>query len=298
VLFDGEGNPVLCDFGVAKVDTSTTLTGTGETIGTPAYMSPEQVQGREMDFRSDLYSLALVLFEMLEGYLPFRKADAVATSLARILEQPPALGEGNAAFQRFMHVALATEPERRFGDFRQAIDALAQCLLGGQADPTLPTPALRVQESDGRFEIRFELPIHSTRELGSGVHRKIDLLLSPLGQPSPGLEAAARTAADREPEWSKPFPIRPSFLSKLELHIDRFQHQNLALFMRLDDDTVILPRTRFVTFGEDGRAIIHLQVNARVESLSMVGYSPRLQLGAVEPQPVKVVGIRRLMQTE
>lgn len=62
----------VCDFGIARVaDTSETLTSTGPVLGTPAYMSPEQHQGRTADARTDLYSLGVVMFEMLTGVLPF-----------------------------------------------------------------------------------------------------------------------------------------------------------------------------------------------------------------------------------
>src|SRR5690606_20735111 len=72
VLLDREGNALLTDFGIAKIiEGSTALTATGGLVGTPAYMSPEQGQGLPVDYRTDLYSLGVVVFEMLTGRQPY-----------------------------------------------------------------------------------------------------------------------------------------------------------------------------------------------------------------------------------
>jgi serine/threonine protein kinase len=69
---DDDGEPYLSDFGIVKVAQSTTLTQTGGIVGTPAYMSPEQVLGeKDIDGRTDIYSMGAILFEMLSGRLPY-----------------------------------------------------------------------------------------------------------------------------------------------------------------------------------------------------------------------------------
>ena len=70
-MLTAEGRPMLMDFGLAKVSGATKLTRTGTTMGTVAYMSPEQVQGREADHRSDIWALGVVLYEMVSGRVPF-----------------------------------------------------------------------------------------------------------------------------------------------------------------------------------------------------------------------------------
>lgn len=72
ILFDADGRPLLADFGLAKRDGfDPTLTLTGAALGTPAFMAPEQLKGQAVDARSDIYSLGVVLYEMLSGQLPF-----------------------------------------------------------------------------------------------------------------------------------------------------------------------------------------------------------------------------------
>src|SRR4030065_2610838 len=73
VLIDEGGNCLLTDFGLARmVEASMNLTATGTIMGTPAYMSPEQGSGRKIDSRSDIYSLGIILYEMVTGRIPFK----------------------------------------------------------------------------------------------------------------------------------------------------------------------------------------------------------------------------------
>ncbi len=89
---DGEDFVKVLDFGVAKlVSIDSTLTSTGSTFGTPEYMSPEQVQSKDIDHRSDLYALGVILFEMLSGAPPFSGKSAVTVAIHHIRKRPPAL---------------------------------------------------------------------------------------------------------------------------------------------------------------------------------------------------------------
>jgi serine/threonine protein kinase len=88
ILFRKDNTPVLVDFGIARaVDSSAQLTTTGMIIGTPHYMSPEQCQGEKIDGQSDLYSLGIVLYEMLTGDIPYR-ADSAAGVLVKHIQEP------------------------------------------------------------------------------------------------------------------------------------------------------------------------------------------------------------------
>lgn len=82
ILFRQDGTPVLSDFGIAKmVDTDTQLTAPGLAIGSPVYMSPEQITGQKLDSRSDLYSLGIVFYEMLARRPPYRADDVISIAL-------------------------------------------------------------------------------------------------------------------------------------------------------------------------------------------------------------------------
>ena len=89
VLLDTGAVPILADFGIARIlESSVHITRTGWILGTPQYMSPEQALGRPADHRSDLYSFAVVLYELLLGRPPFKAETPVATLLAQVHECP------------------------------------------------------------------------------------------------------------------------------------------------------------------------------------------------------------------
>src|SRR5262245_33955569 len=85
ILFREDGTPVLTDFGIARaIDAGTSLTLAGMMVGTPNYMSPEQVKGQELDGRSDLYSLGIVFYETLTGAVPFRADSTMSLALKHL----------------------------------------------------------------------------------------------------------------------------------------------------------------------------------------------------------------------
>ena len=145
VMLTAEGRPMLMDFGLAKVSGATKLTRTGTTMGTVAYMSPEQVQGREADHRSDIWALGVVLYEMVSGRIPFG-AEYEAALLYSILNEDPAslAGEGSdipAGLDGIVAKALAKDPARRYQKAEEIVadlDALARdrdSLPAGKAVP-------------------------------------------------------------------------------------------------------------------------------------------------------------------
>jgi serine/threonine-protein kinase len=137
IVVTPQGEPKLLDFGLA-IDADSgvdNLTQVGTVLGTPAYMSPEQLKGEPLDARSDLYSLGLVIYESLTGERPF--AGSVTTLMHKMLHaEPPApstlLACATPALDRFMARMLAKSPDARYRDaaeakaaFLEALDALA-----------------------------------------------------------------------------------------------------------------------------------------------------------------------------
>ncbi|WP_284582004.1 protein kinase [Streptomyces sp. 2P-4] len=134
VLLAEDGTAKVADFGIAAVAGRTVLTGTGAVLGTPHYMSPEQVEGRrDLDGRSDLYSLGVLLFRMLSGRVPFDADSAWSVGYAHLHTPPPSLASLGisvpGAVESLLARALAKDPGDRYHDaaaMRAAVEALAR----------------------------------------------------------------------------------------------------------------------------------------------------------------------------
>lgn len=128
ILFREDQSAVLTDFGVAKtVASASRMTNAGTVVGTPHYMSPEQVRGRPVDGRADIYSLGVVFFEMLTGSVPFDADESVAIAVKHLTAPIPRLPAQYLAYQKIVDSALAKEPDQRYqrgADLKAAIDAL------------------------------------------------------------------------------------------------------------------------------------------------------------------------------
>ena len=125
ILFREDGTPVLTDFGIARaVDSGRSMTLAGMLVGTPDYMSPEQVKGLELDGRSDLYSLGIVFFEILTGSVPFKADSNLSVALKQLGEQLPALPAEYAAYQEFLDCLTAKDREQRFASGAEVVRAL------------------------------------------------------------------------------------------------------------------------------------------------------------------------------
>jgi serine/threonine protein kinase len=117
VMIDNMGNVKIMDFGIARSMEALTKV-TGSVIGTPAYMAPEQVSGKPVDYRTDIYSLGLMLYEMFTGSQAFRAETAVALALKQLREAPPLPHDVEpsipAVVERAILKCLEKEPEKRF----------------------------------------------------------------------------------------------------------------------------------------------------------------------------------------
>jgi len=143
---------VVADFGIAKAVAAaghrTTLTQTGMSVGTPAYMSPEQAAGdADIDGRSDLYSLACVLYEMLAGQAPFTGVTTESLVRQHLVAHPPPVTQFRpsvpAMVSDALMRALAKAPADRFNPVGQFSAALAQPTHASPVAPTAPIPAAR-----------------------------------------------------------------------------------------------------------------------------------------------------------
>jgi hypothetical protein len=130
VMIDAQGNVKIMDFGIARsMEAGTRLTGA--MVGTPAYMAPEQVAGKPVDYRTDLYSLGLMLYEMFTGAPAFSADNSIAVALKQMREEPPAPHEIepniSVGIERAILKCLEKDPARRF----QSVAELETSLLSG-----------------------------------------------------------------------------------------------------------------------------------------------------------------------
>lgn len=150
VLLDqSHTRPVLADFGIAKIinnrdDGSLTMAGTS--LGTPEYMSPEQAMGGKIDRRSDIYSLAIVLYRLLTGRLPFERESPLATLIAHTRDIPTPPRHYNPALppavEQVILRCLEKDPNRRYQTVSEMVNALRQAAGMGQKIAPQPMPPL------------------------------------------------------------------------------------------------------------------------------------------------------------
>lgn len=157
VMLTGDGTPKLTDFGVARLERQKHRAATGRPLGAPDYLSPEALQGLELDDRADLWALGVVLFELLAGRTPF-SAGNVATILTNIATQPPQDLEllcpaAPPALVDLIYRLLTKDRETRLSSARRAGAEMEQILTGIEAGVNTPLPHMAANGLD-----RFRTP--------------------------------------------------------------------------------------------------------------------------------------------
>lgn len=206
LLIDANGRAKLADFGIAKLASADQMTRTGSLLGTPQYISPEQLHEHEVGPRSDQFSLAVVAYEALAGKKPF-DADSIAALFAKILSadpSPPSSANPDlpVVLDQVLLRALAKAPEERFASCGEFTGALAEALTA-TAGPA-PPPA------DERSPRRWAAPTAVALVLIAGagawfvVSRPETEPAAPSTPPQPALESPVEPAP---PEASRTEPI-------------------------------------------------------------------------------------------
>ena len=125
ILLHQDGRAILTDFGIARSnDISKGLTETGKILGTPYFMSPEQTKGLKIDHRTDIYSLGVVLFQALAGYVPYDGPSLVAICIKHLSDPIPQLPKGLEIFQPIINICLSKKPEHRYQHASELVAAL------------------------------------------------------------------------------------------------------------------------------------------------------------------------------
>jgi len=128
IMIDREGSARIMDFGIARGAETKGLTERGTLVGTPEYMAPEQVEGLEIDHRADIYSLGIILFEMLTGRVPFEGKTPLSVALMHKTARPPETREVNPQTPERLSAAISKCLEKDRGARYQRIEELASDL--------------------------------------------------------------------------------------------------------------------------------------------------------------------------
>jgi TonB family protein len=159
IMFDEHGHAVVTDFGIAKAASGGKLTGTGMSIGTPHYMSPEQAKAQQLDGRSDIYSLGVVAYQCLTGSVPFDGEDSFSIGYKHIMEEIPTPAIDSHDKRTLFDIIrkmMAKVPDQRF----QNAEELVGVLEGGRSvsfttDATMAIPSM----SGARFAAAPTTPL-------------------------------------------------------------------------------------------------------------------------------------------
>jgi len=164
VMLDANRRVKLADFGVARIQDSE-RSAAGTMVGTPAFMSPEQISGGKIDKRTDLFSAGTILYQLLTGDQPFTGAGAWTVAKKIMQDDPPqpssVVKSVSPAFDAIVNKALAKKPSERYANAKEFADALRSALTAGAAQPSAvattppipaPKPAPGVQASEAEVE--------------------------------------------------------------------------------------------------------------------------------------------------
>lgn len=164
VLFRADGTPVLIDFGVARQRrTDNRLTQMGMTIGTPRYMSPEQHRGDEVDGRTDLYALGIILYEMLTRTVPYDGPDTITIGMKHLQDPTPQLPPSLARYQRLLDGLLAKPVKERISSGQTVVKLI---------DSLLAQPELKAKQAQLVAEVRERGLVARETETKTGFMKK------------------------------------------------------------------------------------------------------------------------------
>jgi serine/threonine protein kinase len=225
LIEEGTGRAMLADFGIARAmagESATTSTGRGVAVGTPAYMSPEQATGEEVDARSDLYALGVVAYEMLAGHPPFQGPHRVVVS-KHIAERPTAIERARPDTPRPLAAAIMRALEKQPGDRWQTGEAFRAALA---ADPAAQRPRSRRRRVAAALTIGLAiagavvgLASHAPRP-PSGVNPRHSILILPFDN----------LRGDQSVEW-----LRDASVSMLGLNLSQWSDLTVVDHERLHD---------------------------------------------------------------
>jgi serine/threonine protein kinase len=146
--------PILTDFGLVRLLDSTIQTSTGTVTGTPAYMSPEQARGDKVDNRTDIYSLGVMLYEMLAGTVPFDAESSFGVLMKHLNEPPPPIAGISSDLQAVINRALAKDANQRYNTAKELADEFI-AVFNGQ---TISTNTINLSQQQPAQKVSKPFP--------------------------------------------------------------------------------------------------------------------------------------------
>ncbi len=182
LMLQQDGQLKIADFGLAKAsDTDSHLTLTGEVLGTPHYMSPEQGQGRRVDHRSDLYSLGASFYHLLCGRPPFTADTPVAVIMKHMHDEPPALRSQaphlSAGIEKVIHRLLQKRPEDRYDGYEKLLEDLARVSRGEEPLHGAAAPRQKVRDGRTTYLMPDAIPTELLLRPAGGLRRILSLVV-------------------------------------------------------------------------------------------------------------------------
>ncbi|MDY7091667.1 MAG: protein kinase [Acidobacteriota bacterium] len=211
ILLDEHGTPKISDFGIAKLLGGTDLTRTGASLGTPAYKSPEQSRGEPVDHRSDIWSLGVVLFELLTGRRPFDGDFDQAVVHSILSKDPEPLEDATGqpipeAVRRVVCKAMAKEPGERFQGAGELEEALVGVSSTSHSRAWLPTAKVDKPRSGTKHSSRWAAVLGVVAVIGGLSFLYYWLFWSAVPMPGPPPQAGDISV----PVRSQPLPHKPA----------------------------------------------------------------------------------------
>jgi putative two-component system response regulator len=280
ILLHRDGTPVLADFGLAKMASVRKLTASGIVMGTPEYMSPEQVVGEQIGPASDLYSLGIVVYEMLTGRVPFHAETPAAVLLSHMNKaMPPApelTGELSSHAEEVLRKALAKAPQDRF---RTAADLVAALTPAAWPTRELHLPGGSLGSSLSKRSAARRLPSVLVVDDGAANRELIEACLA-------GVECEVRLAEDG-PQALKSIATAPPDLVLLDVQMPGMDGYQVCERIKSDPKLRLVPVVMITALNDTADRVQALESGAddfmskpveRMELIARVKSALRLKL--------------------